>query len=88
MRPGDTRGARCSNVDVKKRIDDNIKRICVVLMAHSFAHLLVRLPPLRGGMRCLGGFPGFHPGLRASAPPGHLFRGGTYIAQNAYGAAD
>ena len=55
-------------------------------MAYSFAHVLLRLPPLRGGVWCLGRFPGFHPGLRASAPPGHLFWGGIYIVQNAYGA--
>jgi hypothetical protein len=55
-------------VDVKKRIGDNIDRICNALMAHPFAHVLVRLHP----SGAVWFHPGFHPGLRASAPPGHF----------------
>jgi hypothetical protein len=39
-------------------------------MAHAFADVPAGLPSLRGGVWCLGGFPGFHPGLRTIAPPG------------------
>jgi hypothetical protein len=55
-------------------------------MAHLCAHVLVPLPPLRGGVWCLGGFPGFTP-VSGPVPLRGTFSGaGTYIAQNAYGA--
>jgi hypothetical protein len=77
------RGARCSHGGLEKRVDDNIKGMCSLLMAHSFAHVpgTSAAPPGRGVM--FGRIPGVSPRSQGQCPSGAPFRGRyLYLAKS------